>query len=171
MGRLNSVQCDKKVIKQGKMSSQMSLFGLVTSSDILFPSWFWVWWSPSNPFAFLWITKEMSHANANHFYPNWYWFKTFILWPNKKCFKILSMNMVTKTEKIKSAGCFLSRRGLKSILICTSRPWFHSGDWRTWKNNFLHYSQSRWKGNEEPIRNPLDHKMSKWKLFRCWFHN
>ena len=27
--------------------------------------------------------------------------------------------MVTKTEKIKSAGCFLSRRGLNSVLICT----------------------------------------------------
>ena len=32
--------------------------------------------------------------------------------------------MVTKTENIKFAGCFLSRRGLKSILICTKDPDF-----------------------------------------------
>ena len=37
VGRLNSDQCNKKVIKQGKMAFQMSLFGLVTSPDIIFP--------------------------------------------------------------------------------------------------------------------------------------
>ena len=112
--RLNSDQCNKKVIKQGNMAFQMWLFG-----NIIWHHFSFMNLSLSNPSAFLWITKEVPNANSNHFSLNWYWFKTFILWPNQKCFKILSMNMVTNTDKNKVCRLFLSRRGLKPILVCT----------------------------------------------------
>ena len=74
--------------------------------------------------------------------------------------------MVTKTEKNKVCRLLSFKKGTKIDFDLYLKTLISVVIGGHEKNNFLHYSQSRWKGNEEPIRNPLDHKMSKWKVFR-----
>ena len=67
--------------------------------------------------------------------------------------------MVTKTEKNKVCMLLSFKKGTKIDFDLYIKTPDFTGDWRTWKNIFWLYSQSRRKGNEESIRNPLDHKM------------